>query len=85
MRLGAKLWSMICDHMLLQDDITTNVDMSDEAMLQEAYREMVQAQNLFSRVEDADMVDYAVLNLNAAEKRYNYILKKIRNRKATKE
>lgn len=85
MRLGAKLWSMICDHMLLQEDIISNVDMSDEAMLQEAYREMVQAQNLFSRVEDAEMIDYAVLNLKAAEKRYNYLLKKIRNREAIKE
>ncbi len=80
MRLGAKLWSLVCDHMLLQDDITSSVDMSDEAMLQEAYREMMEAENLFSRVEDDEMIDYAVLNLNAAQKRYNYVLKQIRNR-----
>lgn len=80
MRLGAKLWSLVCDHMLLQDDITSSVDMSDEAMLQEAYREMMEAENLFSRVEDVEMIDYAVLNLNAAQKRYNYVLKQIRNR-----
>lgn len=80
MRLGAKLWSLVSNHMFLHDDVTSAVDTSDEALLQEAYREMVQAQNLFSRVEDADMIDYAVLNLNAAEKRYNYVLKRIRNR-----
>ena len=84
MRLGAKLWRLVCDHMLLQDDITSSVDMSDEAMLQEAYREMVEAENLFSRVEDAEMIDYAVLNLNAAQKRYNYVLKQIRKRETIK-
>ncbi|MEN6327752.1 MAG: DUF2508 family protein [Syntrophomonas sp.] len=84
MRLGAKLWSLVYDHMFLQDDITSSVDMSDEAMLKEAYREMMEAENLFSRVEDAEMIDYAVFNLNAAEKRYNYVLKQIRDREPIK-
>ena len=81
MGLGAKLWSLVCDHMLLNDDIACSMDISNEAMLKEAYKEMMQAQNLFSRAEDTEMIDYAVINLIAAEKRYSYVLKQIRNSK----
>ncbi|MDD2620209.1 MAG: DUF2508 family protein [Syntrophomonadaceae bacterium] len=80
MGICSRLWNLACDHMLLKDDLIHSIDLSDEAMLKEAHREMMQAHNLFSRVEDAEMIDYAVLNLIAAEKRYNYYLKKIKNR-----
>ncbi|MDD3268953.1 MAG: DUF2508 family protein [Syntrophomonadaceae bacterium] len=84
MGLAAKLWSLVCDHIFLHDEITSRVDISDEAMLEEAYQELMQAQNLFSRVEDTEMIDYAVLNLIAAEKRYDYVLKQIKNRESIK-
>lgn len=83
MGICSKLWHRACEHLLLQDDITCSVDMSDETMLKQAYQEMMQAQNLFSRVEDAEMIDCAVMNLIAAEKRYNYFLKKVKNRTQT--
>lgn len=49
--------------------------LSPDRMLQEAYQELVQAQNLFSRVEDPDMIDYAIYAMKAAEERYDYLIK----------
>lgn len=53
--------------------------LSNQEMLDEAHQEIIEARNLFSRVEDPDMVDYAILKLKAAEKRYNYLIKVIKN------
>jgi len=36
------------------------------------------AQAYFENVSDPELVDYAINNLEAAEKRYNYLLKQIR-------
>ncbi|HWP97255.1 MAG TPA: DUF2508 family protein [Syntrophomonadaceae bacterium] len=48
---------------------------SQDRMLEEAHRALVQAQNLFSRVEDPDMIQYAVYTMKAAEEHYNYLIK----------
>ncbi|MEN6349232.1 MAG: DUF2508 family protein [Syntrophomonas sp.] len=74
------LWSKACSHLLLKDDGMIVCKISDEELLEQAHQDLVQAQNVFSRVEDPDMIDYAVLNLIAAEKRYNYLIKKIKNK-----
>lgn len=50
----------------------------DKAALQEASLELRQAYQVLAEVEDADMVDYAVFTLQAAEKRYGYLLKKLK-------
>lgn len=47
-------------------------------MIQQAGQELSQAYQVLSRVEDQEMVDYAVFTLQAAEKRYGYLLKKLR-------
>jgi hypothetical protein len=56
----------------------TVCDFSEDRMLEEAHRAMVQAQNLFSRVEDPDMIQYAVYTMKAAEEHYNYLIKAIK-------
>lgn len=50
----------------------------DREMVQQAGAELRQAYQVLSRVEDSDMVDYAVFTLNAAEKRYGYLLRKLK-------
>lgn len=50
----------------------------DREELQQAGEELRQAYQVLSRVEDVDMVDYAVFTLKAAEKRYGYLLRKLK-------
>ena len=40
-----------------------------------AHDEWVNAQNLFNNVSDPELVDYAIYNLEAAKKKYMYMLK----------
>lgn len=50
----------------------------DRAMVKEAGEELRQAYQILAQVDDQDMVDYAVFTLRAAEKRYGYLLKKLK-------
>lgn len=50
----------------------------DREMIQQAGAEIRQAYQVLSQVEDNDMVDYAVFTLQAAEKRYGYLLRKLK-------
>lgn len=51
---------------------------SDEELLQQAHEELINAQNLFSRVDEREMVDCAIYYMKAAEVRYDYLIKKIK-------
>lgn len=53
---------------------------SEEALLAEAHREWLAAKEFFEHATDPDLIDYAVLSLKAAEKRYVYLWKKARER-----
>lgn len=43
-----------------------------------AKEEWHQAQAYFEQVKDHELVDYAIIKLEVAEKRYNYLLKQLR-------
>lgn len=43
-----------------------------------AKEEWQQAQAYFEHVKDQDLVDYAIIKLEAAEKRYDYLLRQLR-------
>ncbi len=43
-----------------------------------AGNELRHAYQIFSQAEEEDMVDYAVFTVKAAEKRYGYLLKKLK-------
>jgi hypothetical protein len=43
-----------------------------------AYAEMKAAENYFDNVNDPDLIDFAIYDLEAAKKRYAYMLKKAR-------
>jgi hypothetical protein len=50
----------------------------DRAMVKEAGEELRQAYQTLALADNNDMVDYAVFTLQAAEKRYGYLLKKLK-------
>lgn len=52
---------------------------SEEQMVEEAHQALIQAQNLFARVEDPDMIDYAIYSMKAAEERFDFLVKAIKS------
>lgn len=73
-----RLWSLIRKLFVMTDNEKKTPELDEIKLLQEANEEVSAARNLFSRADDADMVDWAIYSLTAAEKRYNYLLKKYR-------
>ncbi len=53
----------------------------DHIALAQAHREWQAAREFFEQATDPDLVDYAILSLKAAERRYVYLWKKIRSGK----
>ena len=47
-------------------------------MVEQARREWQDAQSYYNAVSDTDLVDHAVYMMQAAEKKYNYLLKQAR-------
>lgn len=47
--------------------------------LEQARNEWLSAQNYYDNVSDADLVDYAAYHIQAAEKKYTYLLKRARH------
>lgn len=47
--------------------------------LKKAKQDWENAKNIFENVSNPDLVDYAIYNVDAAEKRYMYLLKQIKN------
>ncbi|MDR3566365.1 MAG: YaaL family protein [Negativicutes bacterium] len=51
--------------------------------IEQARREWLNAQNYYNSVSDSDLVDHAVYLMQAAEKKYIYLLKKARREGVT--
>ncbi|MDF2568860.1 MAG: hypothetical protein K0R55_464 [Sporomusa sp.] len=47
--------------------------------IEQAKQECISAQNYYNNVSDADLVDHAAFLIQAAEKKYTYLLKRARN------
>lgn len=47
--------------------------------LEQARHEWLSAQNYYDNVSDSDLVDYAAYHIQAAEKKYTYLLKRARH------
>jgi hypothetical protein len=52
-------------------------------VVEQARREWLSAQNYYNSVSDTDLVDHAVYLMQAAEKKYVYLLKKARQEGVT--
>lgn len=51
----------------------------DELILDQAKRDWMMAQRIFEEASHPELIDYAIYNLKAAEKRYMYLLKQFRS------
>lgn len=47
--------------------------------IKNAKKEWEDAKNIFENVSEPDLVDYAIYNVDAAEKKYIYLLRQIKN------
>ncbi len=52
-------------------------------MVEQARREWQSARDKFDQISDPDLVDHAIYNIEAAERRYIYLLKKAKEEGAT--
>ncbi len=82
----SNIWNKACRLLWLREDGRQQVNehMSDECVLQEAHQELQQAQNWFANLDEPEMIDYAIYKIKAAEKHYDYLLKRIRIRSQDK-
>lgn len=78
MRIWSRLYSCLQAYCCFNDDRLEKADLSDQDLLKQAHMELDCAYNMLSRVVDEEMVDCAIFSINAAEKRYNYLIKKIK-------
>lgn len=86
MKACSQLWDFICKlwsyirKLWMIDDEKPNPEVDEIKLIQMAGEEVSAARNLFSRADDPDMVDWAIYSLTAAEKRYNYLFKKYKQK-----
>ncbi len=67
----------ILDLFKVQKDVDDKKDLY--ASLENAKKEWEEAKNIFENVSEPDLVDYAIYNIEAAEKKYVYLLRKIKS------
>jgi len=80
MKTCSKLWNGIRKAWILTDDKPQTTEVDEIKLIQMAGEEVSAARNLFSAAEDPNMVEWAVYNLTAAEKRYDFLLKKYKQK-----
>lgn len=67
--------------MFSSSDAIFSEDAAQESYADEvkrAYSELKAAENYFDNVDDPDLIDFAIYGLEAAKKKYAYMLKKAR-------
>lgn len=71
------------DNFKIHKDVNTNSNNNDLYInLENAKKEWEEAKNIFENVSEPDLVDYAIYNVEAAEKKYVYLLRQIKNENA---
>lgn len=78
-----KVWDFVCER-VQKAWVITEAEVSDEfrdpiQIIKAAGDDVAAARNLFARADEPEMVEWAVYNLTACEKRYDYLLKKYRH------
>ncbi|MGI6467675.1 MAG: YaaL family protein [Syntrophomonadaceae bacterium] len=74
MGIASKIWAKTKELICMKEEPISNPYGAEE-MLAQAKKELDSAYNLFSRAEDPDLIECAVYNLKAAEKRYDFLIK----------
>lgn len=75
------MWNGIRKSWIMTSAEEPSEPLDEIKLIQMAGEEVAAARNIYSEVEDSEMVDWAVYKLTAAEKRYDYLLKKYRQKK----
>lgn len=78
MKIRIKCYKKIRSFCSAMQQEKNNAEFSDEKLLQQAVEDLKEAHELFYRVQEEDMVDFAVYNLKAAEKRHDFLLKRVK-------
>jgi len=81
MKAWSKVWDGIRKPWIIKAEEEPDLEIDDIKVIKMAGDEVAAARNSYAEVEDPDMVDWAVYSLTAAEKRYDYLLKKYRQKK----
>ncbi|MDD4171936.1 MAG: DUF2508 family protein [Syntrophomonas sp.] len=81
MKAWSKVWDGIRKPWIIKAEEEPDLEIDDIKVIKMAGDEVAAARNIYAEVEDPDMVDWAVYSLTAAEKRYDYLLKKYRQKK----
>jgi hypothetical protein len=85
-RWGTKMQGLVekVDSLLVQGANHKQVEADEEGMLksaiEKARRELIAAQSFFECVSEPDMVDHAIYSLQAAERKYAYLIKYAREK-----
>ncbi len=58
-------------------DISAEAEYTDEAL--RALEDWKAAENYFNSIQDQDLVEYALYELEAARRKYEYLMRKLRN------
>ena len=74
MGIASKIWAKTKELICMKEE-PISYPFGAEEMLAQAKKELDSAYNLFSRAEDPDLIECAVYNLKAAEKRYDFLIK----------
>ena len=73
---GSSLFRSMGTLFQLQEQGTILPDLVED--LEQAWREWKHARIYFNNVTDPDLIDYAIFNMGATEKKYIYLLKRAR-------
>jgi hypothetical protein len=72
------IWRRFVDILFDNEPIETKTMPQLFEVVEKARQEWLSAQNYYNAVSDQDLVDHAVYMMQAAEKKYMYLLKKAR-------
>ncbi|MEA4925075.1 MAG: hypothetical protein VB084_07140 [Syntrophomonadaceae bacterium] len=80
MKTWSAVWNGIRKALIMKETEETAEPPDEVKLIQIAGEEVAAARNIYSEIDDPDMVDWAVYKLTAAEKRYDCLLKKYRQK-----
>ena len=79
MRALKKMFPMILN-LLVANPEAEVYSAKQEELINQAREELSQAYNIFSNVSDPELVEIAVLNIKAAEKRFDFLVREIKRK-----
>ncbi len=79
LRVLDMIWNVFREAFVLDQGQKCFEKWADGSVLEAAKKDWQIAQSIFDEVNDPELIDFAVYNLKAAEKKYTYLLKRLRS------